>query len=297
MDDFTFDGRVAVVTGAGRGLGRAHALLLASRGASVVVADLGCATVGGGASSQPADDVVREIVAGGGVAVASNASVADEGGAASIIATALDRFGRLDIVVNNAGIFDPAPFEESSADRFRAMFDVHVFGTLFVTKAAWPHMVEAGYGRIVNTISEAMLGLPLMSSYGAAKGAVFGLTRNLAVEGGPHGIQVNCLAPRAGTRMADQQAAAMSLPPEVVEQAKAAMPAEVVAPAAAFLAHESCPLNGEILQAGSGRVSRLAVVHTAGISRADLTPEDIGADLDEIMDMSGARTTDLNGLQ
>jgi NAD(P)-dependent dehydrogenase (short-subunit alcohol dehydrogenase family) len=295
MNELRFDGKVAIVTGAGRGIGRAHALLLASKGARVVVADLGGEIDGTGASESPALDVVNEIAADGGEAVACAASVADEGGAASIVASALDAFGRLDVVINNAGIFAPTPFESVSTEAFRAMIDVHVFGTVFVTKAAWPHMVAAGYGRIVNTTSEAMLGVPLLSSYGTAKGAIFGLTRNLAVEGAPHGIRANCLAPRAGTRMADAHGAAASLPPEMVEQGKATMPPELVAPAAAFLAHESCLLNGEVLQVGSGQVARLAVVHSRGISKERLTAEDIAVNLAAVMDLTDARVTYLSG--
>jgi len=295
MTELRFDGRVAIVTGAGRGIGRAHSRLLASKGARVVVADLGGEIDGTHASESPALDVVHEIAADGGEAVACVASVADERGAASIVAAALDAFGRVDVVVNNAGIFAPAPFEATSTQAFRAMVDVHLFGTVFVAKAAWPHMTAAGYGRIVNTTSEAMLGIPLLSSYGAAKGAIFGLTRNLAVEGAPHGIRVNCLAPRAGTRMADALGVAASLPPELVEQGKATMPPELVAPAAAFLAHESCPLNGEVLQVGSGEVSRLAVVHSRGISREHLTAEDVADNLASVMDLTDARLTGLSG--
>lgn len=296
MHELRFDDRVAIVTGAGRGIGRAHALLLASRGARVVVSDLGCQTDGGGASSEPADDVVREIEAAGGEAVTSYASVADEAGAASIVATALEAFGRLDIVVNNAGIFAPAPFEVIPTEQFRAMIDVHYFGTLFVTRAAWPHLVEAGYGRIVNTTSESMLGMPQLSSYGAAKAAIFGLTRNTAVEGAGHGIRVNCLAPRAGTRMGDAQAAAFSLPRELYEQMKAAMPPEAIAPTAAFLAHESCPLNGELLFVAPGRVARLAMVLTQGLGKDGITAEDIAENLDQITDVTDAHITDLSRL-
>ncbi|MFI5046432.1 MAG: SDR family NAD(P)-dependent oxidoreductase [Acidimicrobiia bacterium] len=289
MDELRFDGRVAVVTGAGRGIGRAHALLLASKGARVVVADLGCGTDGSGASTGPARDVLHEIESVGGDAVASDASVADERGAASIIATALEAFGRVDVVVNNAGIFDPAPFEELSADQFRAMIDVHYLGTVFVTQAAWPHLVAAGYGRIVNTTSEAFLGLPLLSSYAAAKGAILGLTRTLAAEGAPYGIRANCLAPQAGTRMAAALGAAMSVPSEVVEQGMTTMPPEMNAPVAAFLAHESCPLNGEVLHVVPGRISRLAVVDTRGFSKQAFTTEEVAAHLDEIMDPTDAR--------
>ncbi len=288
MTELRFDERVAVITGAGRGIGRSHALLLASRGARVVVADVGCQIEGSGASTQPAEDVVGEIQAAGGQAVASYASVSDEAGAVSVVATALEAFGRLDIVINNAGIFAPAPFEAITTEQFRAMIDVHYFGTLFVTKAAWPHLVAAGYGRIVNTTSESMLGIPLLSSYGAAKAAIFGLSRNLAVEGVNHGIKVNCLAPRAATRMGDALSETSDQPPEVIEQLKAAMPPEINAPAAAFLAHESCPLNGEVLFVTPGRVARFAVVLSEGLTKDAITAEDIAENIDLIMDATNA---------
>ena len=293
MGEWRFDGRAVVVTGAGRGVGRCHALELAARGARVVVADYGVGIDGAGSSSAPAEDVVHEIRTAGGEAVPCYASVADERSASSIVETALDAFGRIDAVVNNAGIHDPGMFEALSAQQFRKMLDVHFFGTVFVTQAAWPHFVKAGYGRVVNTVSEAMLGgIPELTSYGAAKGAVFGLTRNLATEGPAHGIRVNALAPRAFTRMSashsDTLAEYMSMPKEVMDQINASMPPEMCAPAAAFLAHESCPLNGEILQIGMGGVSRIAVVHTPGISKSPLTAEDIAENLDVIMDSSEA---------
>jgi NAD(P)-dependent dehydrogenase (short-subunit alcohol dehydrogenase family) len=301
VNQLRFDDRVAVVTGAGRGIGRSHALLLASRGARVVVADVGGEVNGTGASHGPADDVVHEIRAEGGTAVASYASVADDAEATSIVQTALDTFGRIDAVVNNAGIHDPGLFETLSTDQFRRMLDVHFFGTLFVTKAAWPHLKAAGYGRVVNTASEAMLGgIPELTSYGAAKGAVFGLTRNLATEGAHHGIHVNALAPRAYTRMSasssDALADMMAMPREVMEQVNASMPPELCAPAAALLAHESCALNGEILQVGMGGVARLAVVHTEGFSKDSLTPEDVAENLDLILDVTDARVTESTSL-
>jgi NAD(P)-dependent dehydrogenase (short-subunit alcohol dehydrogenase family) len=294
MNELRFDGRVAVVTGAGRGIGRAHALLLASRGAQVVVADIGCEIDGSGGSGQPAEDVVREIRAAGGKAVTSYASVSDEAGAASIVATALEAFGRLDIVINNAGIFAPAPFESIATEQFRAMIDVHYFGTLFVTKAAWPHLLAAGYGRIINTTSESMLGIPLLSSYGAAKAAIFGLSRNAAVEGAEHGIKVNCLAPRAATRMGDALGETFEQPPEVLEQMKAAMPPEINAPAAAYLAHESCRLNGEVLFVTPGRVARLAVVLSQGLAKDEITAEDIAENIDMILNATDAQVIGLN---
>jgi hypothetical protein len=302
MDELRFDGRAVAVTGAGRGIGRSHALLLAAKGASVVVADVGATIDGDGASSSPADQVVAEIRASGGEAVPSYASVADEAGAASIVERAIDAFGRLDAVVNNAGIHDPARFETLTVDHFRRMFDVHFFGTLLVLKAAWPHFVDAGYGRIVNTVSEAMLGgIPELTSYGAAKGAVFGLTRNLATEGAAYGIKANAIAPRAYTRMSasssDALSEMLSIPKEDMVAINASMPPELCAPAVAFLAHESCPLNGEVLQVGMGGVARLAVVHAEGINKSPLGAEDIADNLDTIMNVQNGRVTDAGGIE
>ena len=295
MSELRVDDRVVVVTGAARGVGRCHALQLAAKGARVVVADYGVGIDGAGSSSAPADGVVREIREAGGDAVACYASVADERSATSIVEAAVDAFGRIDAVINNAGIHDPGMFEALTAEQFRKMVDVHFFGTVFVTQAAWPHFVKAGYGRVVNTVSEAMLGgIPELTSYGAAKGAVFGLTRNLATEGPAHGIRVNAIAPRAFTRMSashsDKLADYMSMPKDVMDQINASMPPEMCAPAATFLAHESSPLNGEVLQIGMGGVSRIAVVNTPGISKSPLTAEDIAENLDAIMDVSEATT-------
>jgi NAD(P)-dependent dehydrogenase (short-subunit alcohol dehydrogenase family) len=297
MEELRFDDRAVIVTGAGRGVGRCHALLLAAKGAAVVVADNGANIDGAGASQRPADDVVREIADAGGRAVACHASVADEGGAREIVDTAMDAFGRLDAVVNNAGISDPGLFEDLTVDQFRKMLDVHYLGTLFVTSAAWPHLVRAGYGRVVNTVSEAMLGgLSELSSYGAAKGAVFGLTRNLATEGARHGIRVNAIAPRAYTRMSAEQsdkvAAQMSLTADLMEQINASMPPDLCAPAAAYLAHESCSLTGEVLQAGMGVVARIAVLCSNGLAKQGITAEDIADNLEKIMSLDDAHVSD-----
>jgi NAD(P)-dependent dehydrogenase (short-subunit alcohol dehydrogenase family) len=301
MSELRFDERVVIVTGGGRGIGRSHALLLATKGARVVVADLGGAIDGSGASQGPADEVVERIRADGGEAVASYASVADEAGAASIVDTAMRKYGRLDAVINNAGINDPGRFETLSLEQFRRMLDVQFFGTMLVIRAAWPLFVAAGYGRVVNTASEAMLGgIPELTSYGSAKGAVFGLTRNLATEGAAYGIRVNALAPRAHTRMSESEsqrlASVLDMSGDMMEEIKATMPPELCSPAAAFLAHESCPLNGELLQIGMGSVSRLAVIHTQGISKDPLTAEDIADNLDAILDVSDARVTDSDAM-
>jgi hypothetical protein len=293
VDELRFDDRVAVVTGAGRGIGRCHALLLASRGAKVVVADYGGALDGTGSSAAPAAKVAAEIRAAGGEAVPSFASVAQEEGAAAIVQAALDEFGRLDIVVNNAGISDKHLFGDLTIAQFRRMMDVHFFGTLHVIKAAWPHLVEAGYGRIVNTMSEGALGAqPFLTSYGAAKGAVWALTRTVASESTELGITCNAVAPRARTRLADDGAKVIDDPvmAKLREETMARMDPELVSVTAAYLAHESCPLNGEVFVSGGGDVMRLAPVVTPGISKGkELTVEDVAAAVDTILDVGEAR--------
>jgi len=292
MSELRFDGRSVVVTGAGRGVGRRYALLLASRGAQVVVADLGGELDGSGSSPSPADEVVKEIEAAGGEAVACYESVADEAGAASVVRAALDAFGRLDAVVNNAGISDPERFENLSLAQFRRMLDVHYLGTLYVLKAAWPQLRASGSGRVVNTCSEATGGIhEKVTSYGAAKGGVLGLTFSLATEGKRHGILVNGIAPRAATRLSDP-----SLMAEIfevsLEDARAMIAPfapEAVAPVGAFLAHESCGLNGMVLVAGGGQVQRLAIMESPGVTVAGLTMEDVAANIGAVTDMSHAQ--------
>jgi NAD(P)-dependent dehydrogenase (short-subunit alcohol dehydrogenase family) len=293
VDELRFDGRAVIVTGAGRGVGRCHALLLASRGARVVVADLGGTLEGGGSSAEPAKAVVEEIEAAGGVAVACHASVADESGAASIVQAALDAFGRIDVVINNAGIADPDLFEDHSLDKFRRMVEVHYLGTSYVTFAAWRHMMDAGYGRIVNTTSEAALGfVPKSTSYAGAKGGVLGFTRALALEAPRHGIRVNAVMPRAQTRLSAP--AVMAKTYDVPESAFDAgtmdvYAPELVSPAAVYLAHESCALNGEVLISGGGQVMRMAFVCNEGITNEKMTPEHVAENLEAIMDLSTAQ--------
>jgi NAD(P)-dependent dehydrogenase (short-subunit alcohol dehydrogenase family) len=291
MDELRFDDRSVIVTGAGRGVGRSHALLLASRGARVVVADLGGELDGSGSSSDPADQVVKEIQAAGGEAVACYASVADKAGAASIVEAALDAFGRLDVVINNAGIADPDWFEDLSLERFEQMVQVHYLGTVYVTRAAWPHLQAAGHGRVVNTTSEAAIGIvPKATSYGGGKGGVFAFTKSLAVDAVRHGILVNAVAPRANTRLSAPAVLAHTydLPEDTFTDSMLQFAPERVSPAAAYLAHESCRLNGEVLVAGGGQVMRMAVLETKGISADEVTPEDIAANLDKVMDITDA---------
>ncbi|HEY6531932.1 MAG TPA: SDR family NAD(P)-dependent oxidoreductase [Acidimicrobiales bacterium] len=299
MDELRFDDRTVIVTGAGRGLGRSHALLFAARGARVVVNDLGGAVDGTGASPEPADAVVAEILSAGGDAVASYDSVADPDGAASIVRAALETFGGLDVVVNNAGISDVDSFDRLSTERWQRMVDVHLFGTVHVLQAAWPVMVEAGYGRVVNTFSEGGLGrIPKATSYGSAKGGVLGFTRTLASEGANLGISVNAISPRADTRSSAPEILAQifDLPAETFAGVMKAMKPELVSPAAVFLAHESCTLNGEVLVVGEGQVCRMAIVENEGITRAALTPEDIAANLAKVMDVAGAHVVSINNL-
>ena len=259
----------------------------------VVVADLGGELDGSGSSSGPAHDVVTEIEASGGEAVACHASVADEKGAASIVEAALDAFGRVDVVVNNAGIADPDLFEDLSLERFRRMIEVHYLGTVNVTFAAWPHMLKAGYGRVVNTTSEGALGMvPKCTSYGGAKGGVLAFTKALANDAIRHGLRVNAVAPRANTRLSAPWVLAktydlsedMFTESDTMEKFRP----ELVSPAAVFLVHESCRLNGEVLVSGGGQVMRMVIMENEGIAKDALTPEDVADNLDQLMDMSDA---------
>jgi NAD(P)-dependent dehydrogenase (short-subunit alcohol dehydrogenase family) len=292
MSDLRFDGRTVIVTGAGRGVGRSHALSFAERGARVVVADLGGALDGSGSSKDPADEVVQQIKGAGGEAVACYASVAEEAGAASIVEAAMDSFGSIDVVVNNAGIAAPLDWVEnlSPAD-YRRMIEVHHLGTVYVTKAAWPHMVAAGYGRVVNTTSEGAIGIvPKNSSYGAAKGAVLGFTRSAAIDAHRHGIHVNAVMPRAQTRMSAPEVLShvYDTPAEAFGGSMDLFAPEFVSPAAVYLAHESCTLVGELLVAGGGQVMRLALVESVGITNEKLTAEDVAEQIDQILDITGA---------
>ena len=266
----------------------------------MVVADLGGELDGSGASAQPADEVVKEIEAAGSEAVACYASVADEAGAASIVKTALDAFGRLDVVINNAGIGDPERFEDQTTEQFRRMLGVHYLGTVYVSKAAWRHVVEAGRGRIVNTCSEGALGIHgKMTAYGGAKGGAIGFTLALAAEGAKYGIAVNGFSPRAFTRLSapDVMAKVYDRPAEEFATSMVTFPPELASPAAVYLAHESCPLNGVMLVCGGGQVLRLAFAENEGFSSDAMSPEAIAANIDQIVDMSNAAPVGLGSAE
>jgi NAD(P)-dependent dehydrogenase (short-subunit alcohol dehydrogenase family) len=289
MSRHSFEGRVAVVTGAGRGIGRAHALLLAARGASVVVNDLGGTMEGDGADSEPAATVAAEITDAGGAAIADNNDVATTTGAQSLVDAAVAKFGGVDILINNAGINKWAGFPEADAENLAKHLAVHVGGSFNTARAAWPHMVEQRYGRIVMTSSTGIFGLLGNLCYATAKAGIFGLTRSLTTEGAAHGIKVNAIAPVAWTRMAGSPGNDTEAPPQLAP--------ELVAPLVAFLAHEDCPVSGEIYVAGAGRVARMFIAVTPGYVQTDdpLSPEDVAEHWATINDESGyAVPADLN---
>jgi NAD(P)-dependent dehydrogenase (short-subunit alcohol dehydrogenase family) len=287
MDGYSFEGRVAIVTGAGRGIGRAYALLLADRGASVVVNDLGGSTEGVGADAGVADRVAAEIAAAGGAAISNGDDVAETGGAEALVDAAIGRFGRLDILVNNAGIIRWAGFPRADAENLASHLAVHVAGSFNTTRAAWPYMVEQGYGRIVMTTSSGVFGLPENLSYATAKGAVIGLTRSLNTAGSAHGIKINCIAPAAVTRMAGH--AADDADPTGGGAGSTEMSPDLVAPMVAYLAHESCPVSGEIYTAGFGRFARIFIGSTEGYVHGTPRPtiEDVAANWGTINDERG----------
>jgi len=211
MADLRFDDRVAIVTGAGRGLGREHALLLAERGARVVVNDVGSSVTGDGTDHRTAETTAQEIRDKGGDAIANADSVATAEGGEAIVRAAMEAWGRVDVVINNAGFVDDALFDDMTAERFEPLIDVHLKGAFFVTRPAWKAMREQGYGRIVNTTSAAgILGSPRMSNYGSAKTGLIGFTRVLAAEGAELGITVNAVAPIANTRMLERSMASVA---------------------------------------------------------------------------------------
>jgi NAD(P)-dependent dehydrogenase (short-subunit alcohol dehydrogenase family) len=273
MADLRFDGRVAVVTGGGRGLGRSYAMLLASRGAKVVVNDPGGGLTGDGTDAGPADDVVREIATAGGQAVASTDSVATAAGGKAIIDAALDMYGRIDILIHNAGIVRRASLKEMSYEDFDAVLDVHLRGAFNVVQQAFPVMCEAGYGRIVLTSSiGGLYGNHGVASYAAAKAGVIGLSNVAALEGAADGVMCNVIVPAAVTRMAEG----------IDISAYPPMGPELVAPVVGWLAHESCSVNGEVFIALAGRVARAVIAESPGVYRPSWTIEGVGEHVDAI---------------
>jgi len=266
VTELRFDGRVAVVTGGGTGIGAAHARLLASRGAAVVVNDL---------AAEDALGVADAINLAGGQAVAVASDIADEIGANASIDAAINTYGRIDVVVNNAGVLRSSPFGDLSVDLWDRVVAVNLRGTFLVTHAAWPHLAKQGYGRIVSTTSNSgLLGVAGSSAYSAAKAAVWGLTRSLALEGAPLGIGVNAIAPMAFTAMS----AASKIAPASWRNGEGddwsrRLDVDQVSPVVAWLAHENCTLNGQVLSAVGGRVARFAMMVTEGFDVDELTPE------------------------
>lgn len=273
MTDLRFDDRVAVITGAGRGLGREYALSLASRGAKVVVNDNGSALTGTGEDVGPARQVAEEIVAAGGDAVASTESVATAEGGQAIIATALQRYGRVDILIHNAGNVRRGSLKEMSCADFDAVIDVHLRGAFHVVRPVFPVMCDALYGRIVLTSSiGGLYGNHGVANYAAAKAGLIGLSNVVALEGAADGVLCNVVVPSAVTRMAEGLDIS-AYPP---------MGAELVAPLVGLLAHESCPVSGEMLIAIAGRLARAVVVETPGVHRASWSIEDVAEQIDAI---------------
>lgn len=299
MTDLRFDGRVAIVTGAGGGLGKSHALLLAARGAQVVVNDIGGSVTGEGSDPAPAERLVEEITAAGGQAVADVNSVATPEGGAALVQTAIDNYGRVDIVVNNAGILRDANFDAMTIDLLEPVLDVHLKGAFNVTRPAFLVMREQGYGRVVSTTSASgILGSPGKSNYAAAKTGIIGFTRVLAAEGAPHNIKANALSPIAYTRMiahsleqpqADDQLGpqADEIKEQLTKMFTETIDPALVSPAVAFLAHENCPVSGELYTAGGGQVSRWFIGRTQGYFNRGLTIEDVAAHFADIRDETG----------
>ena len=273
MNQLRFDNQVAIVTGAGGGLGRAYALLLAARGARVVVNDY----VG-----ENAERVAREIVDAGGEAIADAHNIADANSGRAIVSPVLERWGRVDIIVNNAGIGTGGNFPDIPDDVYQQTFDVSFFGSLHITREAWPHMLKQNYGRIVNILSETLFGGSWVPTYMSTKGALLGLTKSLAWEGRNNGIKANAIMPAAWTRMTEGIPESSPFVP-IMKQWKP----EQVAPTVAWLAHECFPHTGEIFLSMGGRVARVFMGVAPGIISKEETPEELVARTDELLSTEG----------
>ncbi|MEN9506620.1 MAG: hypothetical protein RI958_2546 [Actinomycetota bacterium] len=278
MSDLGFDGKVAIITGAGGGLGRQHALLLASRGALVVINDLGGSVDGTGSDKGAAERVVDEIKALGGDAVADTNSVASPEGGKAIVQTAVDAYGTVDIVINNAGILRDKAFHNMEPELLDPVLDVHLKGAFNVTRPAWQIMRDKGYGRIISTSSAAgVFGNFGQTNYGAAKMGLVGFTRVLAVEGAKYNVKANAIAPLALTRMTETIMGALG---DKLDPA-------LVSPIVTYLAHEDCPVSGQVFSVGGGRVAHVFIGETQGYYKADLSPEDLRDNWATVTDQAG----------
>lgn len=290
MSDIRFDGKVAIVTGAGGGLGRQHALELARRGAKVVVNDLGGSMDGSGGNSAAAEAVVAEIKAAGGEAIANGASVTDDAGVAHLVQQTMDAFGRIDILIANAGILRDKSFSKMELSDFEAVMQVHVWGTFKPIKAVWEIMKTQNYGRIVvTTSSSGMYGNFGQANYGAAKMAVLGLMNTLKIEGQKNNIRVNAISPVAATRMTEGL-----MPPEVLEKLKP----EYVTPGVVYLVSEDAP-TGAILTAGAGAFALSRIFETEGVylGEGGLSVEEVAANWEKINDTEGQKAYFAGGEQ
>jgi NAD(P)-dependent dehydrogenase (short-subunit alcohol dehydrogenase family) len=292
MDELRFDGRRVVITGAGRGFGREHARLLAKRGARLVIADYGVEMDGTGSDPSVIEEITQELKDSGAEVVGLFANVANEADAARIVETAVETYGGLDVVVNNAGIYAGNWFEDTDNEQFRRMVEMHYLGTVYVTRAAWPHLKQAEKGCVVNTSSEAIIGhIPKSPDYAGAKGAVNSFTKALALNAVQHGLRVNAVAPRGNTRMSTPEVLSFVFDSPIENfqnEFYENMKPEYVSAGVAFLAHESCTLNGETIAVGAGLAMRVAYVESKGLQtdQGGLTPEDLAENVDQLMDMT-----------
>lgn len=274
-DESRFDGRVAVITGAGRGLGREYALLLASKGAKIVVNDIGGSLSGEGVDAGPAQAVVDEIAAAGGVAVASTDSVATAEGGKAIVDTAIERYGRIDVLIHNAGNVRYGALDQISHEDFESVLGVHLMGAFNMLRPAFPHMKQAGYGRVVLTSSiGGLYSIPHGVPYAVSKSGMIGLNNVVALEGAQHGIKSNIILPGAVTRMAEGLDVSQYPP----------MGSDLVAPVVGWLAHESCSISGEMLVSMAGRVARAFITETEGVYRPSWSIDEVGDNIEAIRD-------------
>lgn len=279
MGQLRFDQRVVLVTGGGRGMGRAHALAFAERGASVVVSDAGVQLLGTGGDPDPANEVVDAIRRAGGEALAHTANLETEQGARGAVRAAVEAYGRVDVIVHNAGItLGGVPFEDESLERLDKLSAINVRAAYALVQEAWPHLVSNGYGRVVLVSSTAVYGMALSVPYCTAKAAHVGLVRSLSLAGALHGITVNALGPSAATRMSENLADS-----PFRSWFLTAMRPELVSPVVLALTHERCDTTGEFFVVGGGRMARMALAESAGYVDTAMTPESAAAHLADVV--------------